>query len=355
MTAGNRRGRVARVLGATALVGLGYWFGTTGRTPLAAQPAASKAPAPLPAASQPTPAKDQRIVAYIYGNTPLTREEFGDYLISRYGADRIELFVNTRIIEHACALKGIEVTKIEVDAQMLDDCKLLGISMNDFQTQVLKRYGKTMYEWKEDIIRPRILLSKLCRDRIQVSDEDLKKTYENRYGKKVKAKIIIWPKGQEHVALRLYDEIRKDDAGFDRVARQQVDAALASRAGLVEPISRWSVTGDNTVEDEAFKLQTGDVSRLIDTPVGTVVIKCLGFVEPRTDVNFEKVKPELLKEAVDKKISVEAPKLCEALKVEAAPVYVLKPARPKATDQDREVEKEVPEVIQQTGGMRKKQ
>ena len=39
--------------------------------------------------------------------------------------------------------------------------------------------------------------------------------------------------------------------------------------------------------------------------MGTVVIKCIGHVEARKDVSFEQVKPELLKEALDKKVTVE--------------------------------------------------
>ena len=56
----------------------------------------------------PTPdTSDKRIVAYIHGNIPLTREEYGEHLIQRLGAERIELFVNKKIIERACAAKGI--------------------------------------------------------------------------------------------------------------------------------------------------------------------------------------------------------------------------------------------------------
>jgi PPIC-type PPIASE domain len=333
MAASIRRGRLNGGLTAVALLGVGYWLGQVAEKPLAAQTpqANSTAPAQLPAAaaSAALPLEnDKRVVAYIYGNIPLTREALGEYLIQRYGRDRIQLFVNKRIIEHACAQRGIDASAAEVSAQIDDDCKLLNVKMTDFKNQVLRRYGKTMYEWQEDVIRPRLMLAKLCREKIQVDEGDLKKMFENRYGKKVKAKIIIWPAGEERVAQKKYDEIRKDDAAFNRDARAQPDGALASREGLVEPIARWSMTGDNTVEDEAFKLQAGEVSKLIGTPVGTVVIKCIGFVEPQANVDFEKVKPELLKEVVDKKLSLEIPKQMELLQKEAAPVYVLQPARP---------------------------
>jgi hypothetical protein len=358
MAASIRQGRAISGLTAVALVGMGYWLGQAAEKPLAAQTAPVKSPAPakLPqtatATAQPLE-NDKRVVAYIYGNIPLTREDLGEYLIQRYGRDRIELFVNKRIIEHACAQRGIDATPAEVQAQIADDCKLLTISADEFKSQVLRRYGKTMYEWQEDVIRPRLMLAKLCREKIQVDEADLKKMFENRYGKKVKAKIIIWPKNKdgssERQAMKVYDEIRKDDAAFNRAARAQPDGALASREGMVEPIVRWSMTGDNTVEDEAFKLQPGEVSKLIATPVGTVVIKCIGFVEPQANVDFEKVKPELIKEVVDKKQSLEIPKLMELLKKEAAPVYVLQPAK-----LDIAAPKEAAEsTLEQTAGTKK--
>src|SRR5689334_6421923 len=32
----------------------------------------------------------QRVVAYLYGNMALTREDLGEYLITRYGMDRLQ-------------------------------------------------------------------------------------------------------------------------------------------------------------------------------------------------------------------------------------------------------------------------
>jgi RNA polymerase sigma factor (sigma-70 family) len=124
-------------------------------------------PAPLPA-----PRNDPRDVvkarsdanshvAVIEGDTPLTREEFADYLIRRYGAEKLELFVNLRIIETACARKGITVTEAEIDAAIRDDLKTMNLTEEAFRKQFLKQYNKNLVEWREDVIRPRLLLTKL--------------------------------------------------------------------------------------------------------------------------------------------------------------------------------------------------
>src|SRR5262245_8762754 len=114
---------LGRGLAFAGVAAAGYVFGITGE-PLAAQPQpglpgtppaplpAGVAPggAPPPAAPAPLPEPDRRIVGYIYGNVPVTREELGDFLIARGGHEKLELLVNKKIIEIEAAKRGITVT-----------------------------------------------------------------------------------------------------------------------------------------------------------------------------------------------------------------------------------------------------
>jgi len=293
----------------------------------------------------------QRVVAYIHGNVPITREDFGEYLIARQGVSKLEHLVNLRIIETACKKRGLDVTQQEIEAALEDDLVGLNIKKGDFVKVFLKEYGKTLYEWKQDVIRPRLLLSKMVRDQIQINEEEVKQIYEHRYGKKVKARIILWPKGQEKIALQQFAEIRKTDADFDRVARGQADATLAAAGGEISPVARFG-PGDNRIfEDESFKLNPGELSRLIDTPTGMVVIKCIGFVEADKTKDFDKERPSLVKEVVDRKLSKEIPKVFELLKAEAKPQLFLKGEGTKLSDLEREAYEELQKGIQATPPM----
>jgi hypothetical protein len=336
--------RFVAALGGAAILGFGYFLGQTGPNDLAAQQVKPVAVASNTAVEKPQNDDGRRVVAYINGTTALTREEFGEYLIQRVGAERVELFVNKRIIENEAKKRGVEVTQVEVDAVIDQDCALLSINRGDFVSNVLKKYGKTMFEWKEDVIKPRLMMTKMLRDKVKIDEADLKKTYENRYGVKAKAQVIIWPKsdGQylKHAQAK-YDELRKSDADFNAIARLQPESHLASREGHVEPIARWSPTGDNTIEDTVFSLKAGQISRIIDTPVGAVVIKCNGFTEAVPGADFDKVKPDLLKEVIDQKITQEVPKLCEQLKADAKPIYILQPKGISVKDADRQVIREI--------------
>src|SRR5436190_293541 len=70
------------------------------------------------ASDTPASASDasRRVVAYIYGNVPVTREDLGEYLIARFGVERVDFLVNHKIVNMACQAKGIVITDGEVEA-----------------------------------------------------------------------------------------------------------------------------------------------------------------------------------------------------------------------------------------------
>src|SRR5438105_849790 len=95
---------------------------------------------------QPQTDYGRRVVAYIYDNVPITREELGEFLIARFGQERIEFLINRRIVDMACQAKGIYVTDAEVEAQFKDELKDLGnLPVQDFVTRVLKPFNKSLY------------------------------------------------------------------------------------------------------------------------------------------------------------------------------------------------------------------
>jgi PPIC-type PPIASE domain len=338
---GREYGRQLRItLGLCGAVALGVWLGRGG--------AVSDAHAGPPG-DQSTPPSDysQRVVAYIYGNVPITREDLGEYLIARKGADSVELLVNKRIIEHACREAGIEVSAAEVKAAFEQDCEVMSVKREEFISRVLKQYGKTLYEWHEDVLKPRLMLQKFCQKRITVNDEDLRKEFESRYGEKVECRIIIWPKGEEKIALREFDDLRKGEENFARKAANQAISSLAAVGGRIQPIARYSGAHPK-VEEWAFKLQPGEISELIATPDGTVCIKVDRKLPADDKTKLDDVREQLHKAVFDKKISQEIPIVMKDLREKAKPTIILK----KATTQ-KEMEEEVLQELQQTGAIKK--
>jgi hypothetical protein len=325
------RHRLALGAGILALaVAVTLWSRSGSLPQAAAQPAPPqatvqeqpKAPPTAPAFSSDY---SQRTVAYIYGTIPITREELGEYLIAREGADRLQHLVNRRIIEHACRQKGIDVTAAEVEAEFAETLKALGptADVKKFEQMVLKPNHKSLYEWKEDAIRPRLLLAKLCRDRIQVTEEDIQTAFDAYYGEKVDCRIIMWPRTEYDIAMKMYAKIRDSEEEFDRAARTQADPTLAAKGGNVTPIGHHT-TSDDGLEKEAFGLRPGELSKVIETPRGYVVIKCVGRIPPDTSKSIEHEREKLTKDVFDKKLNMEIPVVFKELQKQADPQVFLK-------------------------------
>ena len=267
----------------------------------------------------------RQVVAYIYGSIPLTREDLGEYLIARQGADRLELMVNRRIIDLACQKKGIVVSDAEVEAALADDLKSMNVpSVKDFVSGVLKRYQKTLYEWKEDVIRPKLALGKLCRDQANVSPEDLRNAFEAYHGEKVECQMIMWPTSEKHhVLTETYAKIQQSEKEFSLAAKSQASSALAAKEGHLDPFGRHT-TGNDELENEAFKLQPGEISRVIETPQGLVVVKCIKHIPAQAGVTLDdKERAKLEKEIIERKIALEIPKMFKQLRDQASPQLFL--------------------------------
>jgi hypothetical protein len=269
----------------------------------------------------------RRVVAYIHKNLPITREDLGEYLIARYGVEKVEALINRRIIDMACRSRGIQITDAEVKASLAEDLKGFGnISPTDFENKLLKPRNTNLYQWCEDVIRPKLAMTQYCRDRAKVTDWDITKAYENRYGPKVLCRMILIPKEQADKHMyELWDQVRKDDKAFDEKARTQAVAALAARGGEAPPICKYC--GDDNVEKEAFNLKPGEVSGLITVPDGSVLIlKCVKHIDRDEKVKLETVRAALQKEIYDRKIMEEIPKVLQELRAKAEPqVFFKKP------------------------------
>jgi parvulin-like peptidyl-prolyl isomerase len=283
--------------------------------PLKAQetPGTNAGPSALPA--------DKNIVAYV-NNVPITRQELAEELIARRGKKQLELLINRKIIEQAAQKAGITVTDEEVEAELKEFMAAAGCTTpREFERTVLHKRDTTLYEYKEDVIKPALLMKKLGGQRVAVSDEDLRKAFESKYGEKVQCRVIL--EKNKRIADSIYHEILAEGgsggpealaAAFLRKARTQADPTLAANAGLIH-ISRHSAWPN--MEQRAFQLRDHEMSEVLQTPEGYVILLREKLLPPAIGKKFEEEKESLRKEYAEAKLRVEVPKLFKELRDQA--------------------------------------
>lgn len=312
--------KLAPFVGVGSVAVIGFMIGRMWVSPAQGQ----TGPNPLrPAASAYDDEYSKRYVATIYDTIPVTREELGEFLIARYGADRLDMLVTRKIVEMACRTKGIEVTDEVVEQQLDREIKGLNPTMTrkDFQNQILRRFNKTLYEYKEDAVRTKLMLAELARPSVVVTDEDLRKGFEGRYGEKVECRMIVLPKDRHN--SQTWEKVHESETEFDKAARTQYIPQLASAFGKVPPVHRYF--GDPTIEKVAFSLSVGEVSGLIEMPDNTVIIlKCDRKIPRDPTKRFEEERASLLAEMKDLKLSQQIPELLAKLRKEANPKLLLR-------------------------------
>jgi hypothetical protein len=270
----------------------------------------------------------EQVVGYYDTSEPVTREDLGEYLIARYGVERLELLVNRRIIDQACKERNVTVTPAEVQEALGQDLKTMNVSAKVFETDVLAKWGKNLYEWREDVIRPRLMLTRLCQSRVKCTDTDLHQAFEAHYGEKLECRVILWPADQAKFALAEYPRVRDSEEEFAKVAKHQVSPSLAATGGVIPPFGRHTL-GDENLEAAAFKLQPGDVTTVIGTPQGHVVLKLDKRIPPDTSKKLEQVRAELTKEVLEKKVQLEMQVVFKELRDKVQPRLMLKdPSKP---------------------------
>lgn len=271
--------------------------------PSAAQ--ASRTPAPVVPAQKPEavtgvpvgPAPPNRIVAVV-NNEPITREELGKECLKRYGREVLESVVNKYLIMQECQRRGVTVTEEEVNAEVERMATRFGMPVATWLKLLKEERGIKPEQYKKDIIWPTLALRKLAGDRMTVSEAELRKEFESRYGPAVKARLIVVSDREK--AEKIRGQAVQDPERFGELAKDHSeDTASAGLKGLIQPIRTH--VGDPRIEAEAFRLQPGEISNVL--PVGNqfVILKCEERI-PAVKVRFEDVRGELEELARDARL-----------------------------------------------------
>jgi hypothetical protein len=267
-----------------------------------------------------------RVVAELYGGkVQVSREEFAEYLIARFGKERLDFMLNRKIVDIECAKHGITAVDAEIEDRLKQDLIAYSggsptpLSLHDFEASVLKRFGKTLFEWKEDVIRPKIMMEKLVRSTVDVTEADLKKAFEASFGPKVDCRMIILDGKDVVNAQKVWELARRGRNDFLEQARKSnFIPQLQQAEGKVPPFHRHMPEKD--LEDAAFRLKPGEISGLLTMPDGTrVILLCEKHLPEDASVKMETVRPQLFRQVKEMRVAQKLPEVFAEMRRVAMP------------------------------------
>lgn len=272
------------------------------------------------------PAKHERMpgVAATINDVPITIRELDEECLARHGQDILEGMISRKVIEQACQKRNVTVTEKDLEAEIIRQATANVKPKRDGSPDVeawleliTKKQSIPLDVYRNDVVWPAVALQKLVGDKVSVTDDDLRKGFEANYGPRVRCLAIVL--SNLRTAQQVFEMARKKNTSeyFGELASQySVEPSSQQMRGEVPPIKKYG--GQPTLEEEAFQLQPGELSGVIQVADKFIILRCEAHLEG-AKVDFAKVRNEIDQDLREKKLQLAVEQCFEQLQ-EAATV-----------------------------------
>ena len=302
-------------------VGLITALPCSAQSPTSAKRTPQKTAAPPASTGKPA---ENNIVAVVNGQK-ITRDELARECIRRFGKEVLQSEVNKKLILTECQKAGIKITQADVEAEVARVAGQFRLSLDRWYSMLRDERGITPIQYKRDIVWPTLALRKLAADKLQVTQQDLKKAFDSEFGPKVQVRMIAT--ASEAKARQLYQRAAASPDEFDRLAKDHSeDENSAAARGLIPPIQMHS--GDPLIEKTAFGLKEGQVSPVVKFADYYVILKCERQIPPveLTAEQRKQVLDDLRQRTRDEKLRLAGSQMFKQLQERAEVVNVFNDA-----------------------------
>lgn len=248
-------------------------------------------------------------IAATVDDAQITIRELSEECIARYGLEVLTGEINRALLQQHLKARKLEVTDADLQAEIVRAAETNGYTLADgsadvdqWLTHVLETEGATVDLYVRDAVWPSVALKKLVDSRVSITEEDVQKGFEANYGERVEVLAIVMQ--NQRIAQRVWQMATESptEEHFGELASQySEEPASKANFGRVPPIARHS--GRPQLEDEAFRLQEGEISGLINVGPTWVIIKCLGRTKPVV-TDIEDVREELRAHILEQKLRI---------------------------------------------------
>lgn len=245
-------------------------------------------------------------VAAQVNGTNILKKDVAEECITRYGMGILRQQIGRTML-----LQELEGRGLRVEPQDLEQ----EISRAAEAKQFLKKDGTVdVDQWLafmtgndqskvefyiEDEVWPTVALKKIVESQVKVTEEDMQKGFEANFGPRVETLAIML--NDHRSALKVWNMATANPTAkhFGELAHQySTEPGSRNNYGQVPPIGRH--TAQPELEKEAFSLERGEISSLVQVNQFWIILYCLGRTEPVV-TDFDAVKDEIYKDILEKK------------------------------------------------------
>lgn len=261
-------------------------------------------------------------VAAMVNDTKISKRFLAEECIARYGLQMLETEINRTLLIQMLQKNNMQVAQEDINSEIARAAESYGYFGKNNQVDV-DRWLKFVTQndeskidfYIEDEVWPSVALRKLVEPTVQVGDEDMNKGFEANFGPRVEALAIVLSDNRQ--ALKVWDMAKNNlnEKYFGQLANQySVEPLSKNNFGQVPPIQMHG--GRPQLEQEAFNLQAGEISKIVQAGEHWIILYCQGRTTPRV-TDFDAVKDELHKNIFEKKLNVAMADRFEQLRKES--------------------------------------
>ena len=237
------------------------------------------------------------------GGEKILDKELAEECLRQHGVEELKDVIKKYLIQLECKRLNLTITQKEVNDEVANMAKTFKFSTEEWLNLLEKERGISAEQYMQDIIWPILAIKKIAGPKLNVSDEEVQKEFDARFGPAVQVRQIVLNSRTE--AERVLAEIQVNPEAFASIAKNRSQDPISQPyGGMLQPIRRHTV--HTSIEQIVFALKPGEVSQIVEWPVGQFMIfRCEQHLEPQ-NVDIARVREQLVMKSRDAKIRIVA-------------------------------------------------
>jgi parvulin-like peptidyl-prolyl isomerase len=248
------------------------------------------------------------VVATVNGE-PIRYTELAEECLLRHGDQVLLVEISHLLLQQALAKQSLVVTQQDLDDEIAHAAKLAGVvdakgnpDFDKWFKMATEEQGLKKEQYLRDSVWPSAALKKLTGGSIQVTNDDLAKSFEANYGERVRCRAIVlgdmrraqevWAKARENPSIDFFGDLAE---------QYSIEPQSKALRGEVPPIRRNG--GQPQLETVAFEMAADELSGIVQLGDKFVILKCEGRTEP-VKVKTAEVRDILYQDIFEKKLRI---------------------------------------------------